>query len=140
MAEVETSSTSADLQARADALQKASEINDLIAELCVDAPSENVRSCLRSYQVGRSVPQIERDILKNKKAILCATGEFLQIPECAKFNKNELAIILFVASKIYYQMYAAYVASATKLSLKKLHFWNVLYAGKGCMLSVGIVY
>ena len=91
MAEVEPSNTSADLQARADALQKASEINDLIAELCLDAPSENVRSCLRSYQVGRSVAQIERDILKNKKEILCATGEFLRIPECAKFNKKELA-------------------------------------------------
>ena len=71
MAEVEPSSTSADLQARADALQKASEINDLIAELCVDAPSENVRSGLRMYQVGRSVAQIEREILKNKKDLIC---------------------------------------------------------------------
>ena len=44
----------------ANALLKASEIDDLIAELCITAPSDDIKFCLRSYQPGKRLPQIEK--------------------------------------------------------------------------------
>ena len=75
----------------ANALQKASEIDDLIAELCVKAPSDAVKFCLRCYQPGKRLPQIEKDIFNSKKEVLVDTCKFLQISHRKSDNKTQLA-------------------------------------------------
>ena len=77
-----------------NALTKISEIEDLIAELCVGAPNDDVKFCLRSYQPARSTHQIERDINRSKKDVLVATCKFLQIPHCEQKNKNQLSRLI----------------------------------------------
>ena len=62
----------------ANVLQKAAEIEDLIAALCVNAPSDDVKFCLRSYQPGKRVQRIKQDIENNfKKDTLLATCKYL---------------------------------------------------------------
>ena len=41
---------------------KADELANLIAELCVSAPSETVKSYLRVYEYGKSIKQIEKEL------------------------------------------------------------------------------
>ena len=75
----------------ANALMKAAEIEDLIAQLCVDAPSDAVKFCLRSYQPGKSIKQIEKDIFQSKIGILLETSEYLRIPNCKGKTKTVLS-------------------------------------------------
>lgn len=72
-----------------DVLTKSTEIDDLIADLCLKAPNEDVKFCLRSYHAGRTLKQIERDINRYKKDILVATSIFLRIPNSAQLKKTK---------------------------------------------------
>ena len=78
----------------ANALRKAAEIEDLIAELCIDAPNDAVKFCLRSYQYGKRTNQIEKDINQSKKAVLLETSKFLRIPNCEGKTKNDLSHLI----------------------------------------------
>ena len=73
---------------------KASEAEDLIAELCVKAPSEGVKCCLRSYKAGRTIDQIKVGINKSKIAVLVETSAFLRIPNSAHLKKDELSHLI----------------------------------------------
>ena len=42
-------------------VDKEGEIDDLIAQLCLDAPSDPIKFCLRLYQHGKSLAQLEKD-------------------------------------------------------------------------------
>ena len=78
----------------ANALMKAAEIEDLIAELCIDAPNDAVKFCLRSYQPGKRTNQIEKDINQSKKGVLLETSKFLRIPNCEGKTKNDLSRLI----------------------------------------------
>ena len=43
------------------------EVDNLIADLCLDAPNEAVKFCLRNYDYTKSISQNEKDIEKEKK-------------------------------------------------------------------------
>ena len=75
-------------------IDKAGEIEDLIAELCIAAPSDDIKFCIRSYQYGRNLHQIERDINKSKKCVLKETSKFLRIPNIEHKNKTELSHLI----------------------------------------------
>ena len=47
-------------------VDKEGEIDDLIAQLCMDAPSDPVKFCLRLYQHGKSLAQLEKDFEREK--------------------------------------------------------------------------
>ena len=82
------------IQAGKAQIEHESEIEDLIAELCIAAPNDNVKFCLRSYQHGKNLYQIERDINRAKKEVLQEACEFLQIPHIEHKNKKELSHLI----------------------------------------------
>lgn len=73
------------------ALNKAAEIENLIAELCIKAPTDDIKFCLRSYESGKRSKQIEKDIYKFKLKVLVETSQYLRIPHCENKNKTQLS-------------------------------------------------
>ena len=71
--------------------QKETEIAELIAELCLSAPSEPIKFCLRLYQYGKSLPHLEKDFRKQKRDVLRDTAEYLNIPGFMDKTKDTLA-------------------------------------------------
>ena len=67
--------------------EKQSEIEDLIAELCLSAPSENVKFCLRNYEYGKPLQTILRDFEKVKREPLRDTAQYLRLPNVDKTKK-----------------------------------------------------
>ena len=88
-------------------ISKADETEDLIAELCVHAPSENIKSCLRQYQYGKTILSLQKDFSKFLREDLDATAKFLRI-KCPleKLVKADL----FAIPKICYLTLARSVA------------------------------
>ena len=74
--------------------EKQSEIEDLIAELCLNTSSNSVKFCLRKYQYGKSVAQIEKDIYKEKVELLKETAEFLKIQHFEDKTKKALSHLI----------------------------------------------
>ena len=70
---------------------KALEIEDLIAELCLTAPSDPVKFCLRLYQYGKQLSTIESDIFAQSKTTLIETAEYLLISFNDTVTKKILA-------------------------------------------------
>ena len=67
--------------------EKAEEIQKIIAELCMNAPSEDVKSCLRTYQYGKDLDRLKRDLNVFRKPILEDTLRYLNAPsqqDCLK--------------------------------------------------------
>ena len=75
-------------------VDKEGEIDDLIAQLCMDAPSDPVKFCLRLYQHGKSLAQLEKDFEREKKPALVATAEYLKIANCESKIKKPLAHLI----------------------------------------------
>ena len=71
--------------------KKETEINELIAELCLSAPSEPVKFCLRLYQYGKSLSHLEKDFRKHKRDVLRDTADYLNIPGFMDKTKDTLA-------------------------------------------------
>ena len=76
------------------AFDKEAETEDLIAELCLKAPSDSVKFCLRNYQYGKPLNQIEKDFEKEKKGVLLETAEFLKICNFESKTKKPLAQLI----------------------------------------------
>ena len=70
--------------------QSIDEQKDIIAELCVGAPSDSVRNCLRKYDPTRSAWQIEKDIKKDKKEVLVDTLSYLGMPGMNQYRHDAL--------------------------------------------------
>ena len=73
-------------------MDKALEVEDLIAELCLGAPSDSVKFCLRNYEYIKSINQIEKDIEKERVQILRDTAAYLNIPKYELKTKSRLLI------------------------------------------------
>ena len=73
---------------------KADELANLIAELCVSAPSETVKSCLRVYEYGKSIKQIEKELERETRDSLDQTAKFLEIPNYLDKTKKPLAHLI----------------------------------------------
>ena len=73
------------------AINKEAEIDDLIAELCLNAPNDRIKFCIRNYQYGNSIDQIEKDFYRKKREVLCETAHCLKIPNYEMKNKETLA-------------------------------------------------
>ena len=74
--------------------EKQLEIEDVIAELCLKTSSKAAKSCLRKYQFGKSVAQIEKDIYKEKIEFLKETAEFLKIQHFEDKTKKALSHLI----------------------------------------------
>ena len=59
-----------DTEGNSGTVSCADETEDLIAELCVNAPSEKAKFCLRQYQYGKTVFQIHANMNKMLKKML----------------------------------------------------------------------
>ena len=70
------------------------EIENLIAELCLNTLSDPVKFCLRKYKYGKSVQDIENDIFKEKHDTLKATANFLKVPNFNDKNKRPLSHLI----------------------------------------------
>ena len=64
--------------------RKAIEIEDLIAELCLTAPSDPVKFCIRHYQYGKELKKIENNIYTETRPTLIDTADYLLL----KFNEK----------------------------------------------------
>ena len=73
-------------------LDKEAETDDLIAELCLSASTDNVKFCLRNYQFGKNLAQLEKDFEKEKRDTLRETADYLQIPKYMDKTKKSLHI------------------------------------------------
>ena len=72
-------------------INKEAETDDLIAELCLNAPNDRIKFCIRNYQYGRSLTQLERDFDREKREVLCETANYLQVPNYESKTKKSLA-------------------------------------------------
>ena len=57
-------------------VSKSEEIENLIAELCIKASSDDIKFCLRSYQPGKTINQIEKAIYSCNKDTLLKKAPF----------------------------------------------------------------
>ena len=73
---------------------KESEIEELIAELCLNTTSNPVKSNLRKYQYGKTIEQIEKAISKDRLEILQETANFLKIPNFENKTKKGLSHLI----------------------------------------------
>ena len=60
---------------------------DIIAELCSDAPNTEIRDCIRLYKPKNSVRQHKNEFTKCQKQVLVNTLEYLNITGQDQFNK-----------------------------------------------------
>ena len=54
-------------------LKKRQEIDDVLAELCINAPSTQVKQCLQTYEYGKSLKQLKSAFMTYKLNTLTAT-------------------------------------------------------------------
>ena len=69
-------------------------VNQAIAELIVDTPSEDVKCALRIYQFKKSIKQMEREYTSLPVTQLKATLSYLNVPDDVEYLKHELVINL----------------------------------------------
>ena len=62
-----------------DSLVEADTVKEIIAELCVDAPSNDVRKVLQLYEYGKTAKQLEKTFQQCNKTLLEATLRYLQV-------------------------------------------------------------
>ena len=67
---------------------KIESVQNLIAELCVSAPSEDIKQCLRTYKYGKTLSQLEKDFNKFRKNILESTLSYLKVENQEQFIKS----------------------------------------------------
>ena len=79
-------------------LSSADETEDLIAELCLSAPSEDIKFCLRNYQYGKTINQLKKEFnYKTNKTILIETAKYLNIPN---YDQNKSDLIHLIICRI----------------------------------------
>ena len=71
-----------------------SQTADLIAGLCLNTTSDTVKFCLRNYQYGKTLLQIEKDFEKEYRETLRETAKFLQIPNFMEKTKSALSHLI----------------------------------------------
>ena len=77
-----------------DSPAKESETEEVIAELCLNTPSDSIKFCLRKYQYGKDLNQIGKDFEREKRETLRETANFLQIPNYLEKTKKALAHLI----------------------------------------------
>ena len=60
---------------------------DIIAGMCSDAPTSEIRDCLRLYNPKNSIKQLKNEFLKCGKPMILNTLEFLSLSDQDQFNK-----------------------------------------------------
>lgn len=83
--EAEATTEEARIDTKIDAQQS------IIAELCVGAPSKQVRDCIRKYDPTRQLYQIERSLKAEKKQVLLETLDYLEVPGMNKYRAERCA-------------------------------------------------
>ena len=59
-------------------------VQDLIAELISEAPSQNIKNCLKTYEYGKSLRQLSSSFGNISKEVLVSTLDYLNVP-----NQND---------------------------------------------------
>ena len=54
-------------------------VDDVIAELCAGAPSHEIRKCLRLYEYGKTVRQLEKTFVQCSKQTIEDTLAYLEV-------------------------------------------------------------
>ena len=63
----------------ADVIDTTRKHEDIIAELCTEAPSTEIRDCLRSYNPKNNIKQHKREFDKSAKPVIVSTLNFLAV-------------------------------------------------------------
>ena len=71
--------------------QKEDQVENLIAKLCVSAPTPQIKECLRLYEYGKSSIQIEKEFKTCNKQTLVGTMNYLKIPNENNYTKDIVA-------------------------------------------------
>ena len=71
-----------------DVIDTSRKHEDIIAELCTDAPSIQIRDCLRSYNPKNNIRQHKREFNKSPKPVIVSTLEFLAVTGQDQYDKN----------------------------------------------------
>ena len=69
--------------------EKIAKQNTIIAELCVNAPSNEVRDCIRLYNPAKEYEHLNNKFKAQKKGTLVATLEYLGMPGQERFTIKE---------------------------------------------------
>ena len=70
--------------------QTTDQLKNIIASLCVGAPSDVIRNCIRKYDPAKSTSQIEKDMKKDKKEILVDTLQYLGVTGMNQYRHDAL--------------------------------------------------
>ena len=71
---------------RASATKK-QDIDSVIGELCLLAPTEEIKKCLQIYQYGKDLSKLKKEFTLIRKPILEDTLSFLQVPDQEDYLK-----------------------------------------------------
>ena len=83
--------------------------DDILAGLCADVRTTEVRDCLRRYKPENSLQQHRTDFNQCTKNVLVATSDYLEKPDQDLYNKTACVTNLICASRTYSRMNAACV-------------------------------
>ena len=67
---------------------KQEDVNSVIGELCLLAPTDDIKRCIKTYQYGKDLDRLRKDFNGFTKPILEDTLSFLQIPDQKDYLKS----------------------------------------------------
>ncbi|MGB1915918.1 MAG: hypothetical protein ACPHL3_08115, partial [Paracoccaceae bacterium] len=108
-----------------------SESAELIAELCINTTLDSVKFCLRNYQYGKSLAQIERDFEKERKDTLRETANFLQIPNFQDKTKKALSHLIICRIQNLLPDNCSICKTTYKISLHETTILDCAVCGQG---------
>ena len=62
-------------------------VQTLIAELVTEAPTSDVKKCLKAYEYGKDIRQLKAVFNQFSKAVLVSTLDYLNVPDQSKYVK-----------------------------------------------------
>ena len=70
-----------------DKTSKQEDVNSVIGELCLLAPTDDIKRCIKTYQYGKDLDRLRKDFNGFTKSILEDTLSFLQVPDQKDYLK-----------------------------------------------------
>ena len=98
--------------------EKRAEIDQVLAELCLDAPSTIVKQCLQCYQYGKSLKQLKAAFMAHRLNVLKDTYEHM-VPENTNIPKTKESLSHSIICK--FQNYMSDMCDCCKQTYRFKH-------------------
>ena len=112
-------------------VQKIEEVDDLIAELCIGTSDDDIRACLRSYQYGKTLDHLERDVKKSTKQVLIETAKYLKISDPTHLTKPVIAHLIICRIQNLLPDDCALCHSRYRVDIQEVSFLKCAICGQG---------